>query len=97
MPCEGLAEPLVERHRQAGQVGERLGGAGRPGEVGGDNRVRVQGGQDPRGAFGLGHADVVERDVALALEAVLEVPRRAAVAPHDDLPVPRCRAALVPP
>jgi hypothetical protein len=79
-----LAQVLVRRDRQAGQPGERRGGLLGAGQVGGEDRLRAEGNQAPGRVVGLGLSGLVERDVGLALEPVLGVPRRLAVPPQDD-------------
>ena len=79
-----LAQVLVEDHLEPGQPGQRGGGARRAAQVGGDDHVRAQPGQQPGGPLGLGLPGRVERDVALPLEAPLGVPRRLAVPPQHQ-------------
>src|ERR1022692_4062148 len=76
-----LPQVLVQVHRNASQAGQRIGRAGRPRQVGGVDRIRLQGGEQPRGPLRLLQAGRVEADVTLALEAPLQVPVRLAVPP----------------
>ena len=86
LPAAAVPFPqvLVERHLEPGQPGQRRGGAGRAAQVGGDDQVRTERGEQARGPLGLGLAGFIERDVALALEAALGVPRRLPVPPQDQ-------------
>ena len=77
-----LTQVLVEDHVQPGQPGQRCGGARRADQVGGDDHVRAQPGQQPRGPLSLRLAGLVQRDVALALESPLDIPQRLAVPPQ---------------
>ncbi|NIY65364.1 hypothetical protein SMALB_3353 [Streptomyces malaysiensis] len=80
----GLAQPRVMRDGQP-RDGGQLGGRGRrPLQVGGDDRVRLQGGQQPGRAARLRDTGVRELYVQGALETPLYVPGRLAVAPQDD-------------
>ncbi len=80
----GLPEALVLGDVQAGEHGQ-LGGRVRGAlEVGGDDRVGLEGGQQPGGPPGLGDTGLGEGDIGGALEAALHVPRGLAVPPQDD-------------
>ena len=81
--AEPLAQPLVRRNGEAGQPGERRGGLLGAGQVGGEDRRRAERDKAPRRVFGLGLPCLVERDVGLALEPVLGIPRRLAVTPEN--------------
>jgi len=48
-----LAQVLVEDHVKAGQAGQGRRGARGAAQVGGDDHVRAQPGEQPRGALGL--------------------------------------------
>ena len=67
-----LPQVLVRNHRQPGQPGQRRRGHGGTGQVGGVDRARLQGSEEPGGTLGLLFSDQVQRDVALALEPVGE-------------------------
>jgi hypothetical protein len=69
---------------QAGHRGQLGGGIGGTPQVGGDERVRAERGQQPGGAAGLGDTGLRQRDVGAALEAALQVPGGLAVPPEDD-------------
>src|SRR3984957_6561183 len=68
-----LAESLVLGDRQAGEPAEGGGGLLGAGQVGGEDRARHQGGGAAGGGLRLGLAGLVERDVGMALEAVVDV------------------------
>ena len=75
---------LVGGHGEARQPGQRRRGGQRAAQVGGDDRIRVQRGEQPGRALGLLLADGVQRDVALALETAFQVPLRLPVPPQQQ-------------
>lgn len=80
-----------------GEAGDRrqLGGRGRrPPEVGGDDGVGLQRGEQPGGPAGLREALLGQLDVRGALEAALQVPRGLAVPPEDDSAAPAAATAV---
>src|SRR5215813_12175620 len=79
-----LPQVLVRNYRQPGQPGQRRRGHGCAGQVGRIDRARLQGGEQPGGAFGLLFADRVQGDVALALEAALDVPPGLPMPPQHE-------------
>lgn len=90
----GLAQPRVVCDFEAGDRGELGGGGRRPLQIGGDDRVRLQRGQQPGGPLGLPDSGVGERDVRGALEPALQIPCRLAVTPEDDPAAPAASAAV---
>ncbi len=82
----GLAQLGVVRRAEPGESQQRIGGRAGPHQVGADDRLWRQPGQQPSGPLGLLHAHLIELDVELALEPALGVPGRTAVAPEDDAP-----------
>ena len=86
LPATAVPFPqvLVEDYLQPGQPGQRRRGAGRAGQIGGDDQVRAERGEQARGPFGLGLPGLIEWAVALALEAPLGVPYRLPVPPQDQ-------------
>ncbi len=80
-----------------GEAGDRrqLGGRGRrPPEVGGDDGVGLQRGEQPGGPAGLRDTLLGQLDVRGALEAALQVPRGLAVPPEDDPAAPAAATAV---
>ena len=75
---------LVQGDIQAREAGERGRGLSRTAQVGGEDQVRAQRGQQPRGALSLRLADLVQRDIALALEPAFGIPHRLTVPPQDQ-------------
>ncbi len=90
----GLAQALVVLDVQAGHLGQLLGGTTGPREVGGDQQVRTQSGEQPGGPPRLQHALLGQLDVRGALEARFEVPGGLAVSPEDDARTSRLPAQL---
>lgn len=92
--CVGLTQPRVMGDLQPGDRGE-LGGRGRrPSQIGGDDRVRLQRGEQPGGPVGLPDSGVGQLDVRGPLEPALQVPRRLTVSPEDDPAAPAAVAAV---
>ncbi|GFE16983.1 hypothetical protein Sgleb_50300 [Streptomyces glebosus] len=77
----GLPQGLVMRDVEPGQRGQLTRRRRRPLEVGGDDGVRPEGGEQPGGAPRLGDARLGQLDVRGALEAALQIPGGLAVAP----------------
>lgn len=88
----GLAQSRVVRDFEAGDRGE-LGSRGRrPLQIGGDDRIRPQRGEQPGGPLGLPDAGLGERDVRRALEPALQIPGCLAVTPENDPAAPAASA-----
>ena len=80
-----LAETSIRRHRHAGRAADHRRGLPGPAEVAAHDGERAGAGQRLGHGGRLRTPEGVETRVALALEATLAVPRRAAMAHHHQL------------
>ncbi|MBB5933004.1 hypothetical protein FHS42_000022 [Streptomyces zagrosensis] len=76
-----LAQGRIVRDIVAGDGRQFGGGRGGPPQVGRDDRVRLERGQQSRRATGLSDAGLSQLNVRGALEAAFEIPRGLAVPP----------------
>jgi hypothetical protein len=82
----GLAQPGVDLDRKIHEPGQLVGGRAGPSQVAADDGRRFECGKNQGGRRRLHQPDVVQRDVAVPLEPVLDVPGRASVPPDHQRP-----------
>ena len=84
-PEAALAQARLRNDLEAESFGERLGGQPGTRQLARVDRVDAFGRQPLGEASGLPHAGGRQRDVEMALDAMLGVPRRLAVPDHQQL------------
>src|SRR5690242_18797615 len=79
-----LAQVLVQSHGEPGEPGQWCCRGGSADQVGGEDRARLQGGEQPGSTLCLLLAGLIEGDVGLALEPALHVPLGLPMPPRSE-------------